>query len=1040
MTDQMQDYFQAKEDARLTGLPGSTFLTPDGIQVEVVPAEDALGERSMAGPSSDSATAEDAQGFMRATGSAVVGGIRDAMQGLIGLGTDIGDAVREAGVPLPSFDTDTGSFISAEDTLAKRAEQRAAGEPGGVQLPDPIPPGESGTEAFFRGTVAFFAPFIATGGLGGANAMQRIVSATRSGAIADLLFDPAGGTMISMLKEVENENGISIVPEMLEFLNAKADTDATATERLRVRLVAALEGSILGVAIDGIIEAVVHLRANPELRARATETLGQLLADETDAMPRASQIAMRQARADLKERVRAGEDFTDNPNVDPDEIPELQREIELEAELGDPVDLLPGEAGVDADTPLHVSLTNLDRGVPSDVPGSVQVGDFPVLPRDPKAPRVRRSMSQLLSDAVAGQDYRQWYEVHRPIMESIFGDDMQLFNDIVAITSQQASVDENIDRALRAYQAIKAGDSLEGQGLLVGVVNNLERLVGKRGPAERGQSPRLRTGKPPSPDATGGETYFAGKKIPDFVEAMRGSHEAVVMDRHMAQLLFGVSQPTMRQVIEGQRVVTKVANDLGWTPRETQAALWAFNQVRKGMDIDNVRDYRKVLTEREAEIRRFVEGIQNPGGQSRSLSPGSAARGGTGGTGAEASGVGAEGQGGPLDPNWDDHPPLTAGPDVTVDEGGTAMTPELQTFIDENAQKLSAFQRGSLTTERIKDRIQIEFDAITSQQAFGAENLDLPTHTVDGVELKPLVFINPEEITTIPEISQVARVLADEIGVPPIGTMREDVLGGIEVSAELPLGGKITLELNPLVDAGHFRTTLAHEIGHIITYRTEQLRRAFLSKDDMRGEAVDLGIEFGGMPGDEAVMFLKDQLFDDLMAFLTHSAIEGSPIYRFRTTTDAKNHAFDIMYDMENLSRTNRPASWKWAEGGHGVIKGEGWREAAAAETDDFQSAIDLADAAEKASITNKERDLMRGYLHQPSELFADSTAQFMMHPDEVKADYPHFAAFLKDLVNRDGLISQVIAFAGLSSVMLPGITDLVNDVNPEFIGESDGG
>jgi hypothetical protein len=78
--------------------------------------------------------------------------------------------------------------------------------------------------------------------------------------------------------------------------------------------------------------------------------------------------------------------------------------------------------------------------------------------------------------------------------------------------------------------------------------------------------------------------------------------------------------------------------------------------------------------------------------------------------------------------------------------------------------------------------------------------------------------------------------------------------------------------------------------------------------------------------------------------------------------------------------------------------------------------------------------------LHQPSELFADSTSQFMRNPDVVKADAPAFAEFLKELVNKDRLISQVIAFAGLSSVMLPGITDLVNDVNPEFIGEPDGG
>jgi len=335
---------------------------------------------------------------------------------------------------------------------------------------------------------------------------------------------------------------------------------------------------------------------------------------------------MREARAELKERVRAGEDFTDNPTIDPDEITEIQRELTLEAEAGQPVDLLPGEGNVTLDDPLPVPPAERDLGPPAAVEGAVDAGSFPVRPRDPKAPRVIRSIKQLIEDAKTTKMYREWYEVHRPIMEDIFGEDMQFFNDIVSITSQQASVDENIQRALKAYQAIKRGEGVENLGLLKGVVNNLKRLIGEADPALTKQSPRLRAGKPASADVVGGETYFAGKKIPDFVEAMRGSDEAVTMDRHMAQLLFNTSEPTMRQVLEGQRVVTAVANKLGWTPKETQAALWAFNQVRKGTDINDVRDYQKVLTEREAEIRELVAefGVRRPGRQGGSVPAGGA--------------------------------------------------------------------------------------------------------------------------------------------------------------------------------------------------------------------------------------------------------------------------------------------------------------------------------------------------------------------------------------------------------------------------------
>jgi len=406
---------------------------------------------------------------------------------------------------------------------------------------------------------------------------------------------------------------------------------------LESRIFASVPGLVLGGAIEGLIRVAVKAK-NSGVATELIQTMKDrwsagkspipagMSIEDVGGQVRPSQVGMREARAELKERVRAGEDFTDNPTIDPDEITEIQRELTLEAEAGQPVDLLPGEGNVTLDDPLPVPPAERDLGPPAAVEGAVDAGSFPVRPRDPKAPRVIRSIKQLIEDAKTTKMYREWYEVHRPIMEDIFGEDMQFFNDIVSITSQQASVDENIQRALKAYQAIKRGEGVENLGLLKGVVNNLKRLIGEADPALTKQSPRLRAGKPASADVVGGETYFAGKKIPDFVEAMRGSDEAVTMDRHMAQLLFNTSEPTMRQVLEGQRVVTAVANKLGWTPKETQAALWAFNQVRKGTDINDVRDYQKVLTERETEIRELVAefGVRRPGRQGGSVPAGGA--------------------------------------------------------------------------------------------------------------------------------------------------------------------------------------------------------------------------------------------------------------------------------------------------------------------------------------------------------------------------------------------------------------------------------
>ena len=305
-----------------------------------------------------------------------------------------------------------------------------------------------------------------------------------------------------------------------------------------------------------------------------------------DELLRPSQVDMRIRQMAFENDVLSGVITEDTPGVDPGEVRAI----------------LADEA-------------NKVKEARRMVAGAVQLGEYPVLPRKPRAPTSRRTFTQLIKDAKSARNYRDWYERHRPILHELFGDDMQLFNDIISITSQQKRIDRNIDLALVVYEAIKTGDPLgilsktaTPKLLLDPVVDNINRLMGRL-PSREGTL-RERAGKPPTELPGGGARYFAGKKIPDMIQAMRDADEAVVVDRHIAQLLFNRDSPTEGMVLEAQRLITKVANELRWTPIETQAALWAFNQVRKGMDLNNVRDYEKALTERASRIKELVKRVQ----------------------------------------------------------------------------------------------------------------------------------------------------------------------------------------------------------------------------------------------------------------------------------------------------------------------------------------------------------------------------------------------------------------------------------------------
>jgi hypothetical protein len=257
-----------------------------------------------------------------------------------------------------------------------------------------------------------------------------------------------------------------------------------------------------------------------------------------------------------------------------------------------------------------------------------------------------------MTTAKSGKD---WYIRHKPKMKDLFGDDADLFEEIVAITSQNTSVDENISKALKVYEYFKeygtfanarsaadigdAARTVDDLPLVPAVVDNLKRLEGvmdaKTGDIPSKQTLRERMGLPKTTTSFGIETYFGGNKIPDFVEAMRtGTDDEVVVDRHMLQYFFGFGSKAEKaakpvDIVTVKQMITEASNILRFTPKEGQAAIWAFNQMipRGGKtnikNLDEVRDYAKVLNERADEIEQFVNKLQDIEGQGESIQAGS---------------------------------------------------------------------------------------------------------------------------------------------------------------------------------------------------------------------------------------------------------------------------------------------------------------------------------------------------------------------------------------------------------------------------------
>lgn len=181
--------------------------------------------------------------------------------------------------------------------------------------------------------------------------------------------------------------------------------------------------------------------------------------------------------------------------------------------------------------------------------------------------RVKLTREALTDLALSQESWRDWYSQHQDVLDEFFGEDAQLFQDILAATSQATEVKSNVSLALRAYSQFKRGEAFTD--FLPAVIGNLEKLRNN--------------------------LDLGGQKISTYKRANDGEAGAVVVDRHIARLLFGVVSPSKAQFDKAAKILTEIADKLGWTPQQVQASLWAASIVKSGKTPQSYAQYLKRL-------------------------------------------------------------------------------------------------------------------------------------------------------------------------------------------------------------------------------------------------------------------------------------------------------------------------------------------------------------------------------------------------------------------------------------------------------------
>ncbi len=150
-----------------------------------------------------------------------------------------------------------------------------------------------------------------------------------------------------------------------------------------------------------------------------------------------------------------------------------------------------------------------------------------------------------------------WYSDSRKTIEKIFGDDADLFCDLLAATSPRKQVKVNWNLAKRIYQEYKNTGDFDDKGLLLCHILNVERALARE--------------------------PLHGYKVPAFAANLKGNMNRVTIDMWVLYY-FGLQQSRIRykEYYRMEAAIQKMARRRNMKPAEYQAMIWCKAVTKAG--------------------------------------------------------------------------------------------------------------------------------------------------------------------------------------------------------------------------------------------------------------------------------------------------------------------------------------------------------------------------------------------------------------------------------------------------------------------------
>ena len=180
---------------------------------------------------------------------------------------------------------------------------------------------------------------------------------------------------------------------------------------------------------------------------------------------------------------------------------------------------------------------------------NIRVVVITVILKEMKSIHVSFAVLQIIMDTILNNPATNWYTDSRQTIEQLYGDDADMFCDILAATSPRKQVKVNWGMAQHIYERYKHDGYIDCQGLMGSHIPNVLRAINRE--------------------------PLHGYKVPAFAANLKGDMNRVTIDLWVLRY-FGLKQTRIRrkEYYRLEKAIQLLAKHRGMKSAEYQAMIW----------------------------------------------------------------------------------------------------------------------------------------------------------------------------------------------------------------------------------------------------------------------------------------------------------------------------------------------------------------------------------------------------------------------------------------------------------------------------------